>query len=37
MADRIARPRTASGPATWAYWTAVAATVMVLMYLGWMA
>jgi hypothetical protein len=37
MAERIARRLTSTGPATWAYWSAITATVMLLSYMGWVA
>jgi hypothetical protein len=37
MAERIARRLTSTGAATRAYWTAITATVMLLLYMGWVA
>ena len=37
MAERIARRLTSTGLATRAYWTAITATVMLLLYMGWVA
>jgi hypothetical protein len=37
MAERLARRLTSTGPATWAYWTGITATVTLLVYMGWMA
>lgn len=35
----IPQPRrvASTGPATWAYWTAITATVVLLVYMGWVA
>jgi hypothetical protein len=37
MAERIVRRLTSTEPATRSYWTAITATVMLLLYMGWVA